>query len=203
MRVPGGSLPSPIVMVPEREKTVRKPEDSPKQAQSNSRGFALLTLSGNSVSDFGPWAVLTETKRSREGTTRPGDGWRRGGRSRIRRTKPNGISDYLDVRQGFPRWLRCRWESERSQSEEGGTTKHTKNTKGRSGQVSERWRLASMRESVQVKTVIARTISALPCSSPFVFSCVSWFPASFHRHLGFVVSPVATRYGLRGRFGVN
>ena len=43
-----------VVIVPEREKTVRKPEESPKQAQSKSRGFALLTLFVNSVTDSGP-----------------------------------------------------------------------------------------------------------------------------------------------------
>ena len=149
---------SPAVIVPEREKTVRKPEEPPKQAQSNSRGFALLTLFVNSVTDSGPWAKCVETKRSiwQGHAARPGEcsdrsqrlrrsvahdsqgpgghqpyrrwqvqgraaGWMQRavgcqGRSRFRRTKPNGNRAYLDVRSGFPRWLRCREGDERSQS---------------------------------------------------------------------------------------
>ena len=45
---------SRVVIVREGEKTVRKPEEPPKQAQSNSRGFAFLTLFVNSVTDSGP-----------------------------------------------------------------------------------------------------------------------------------------------------
>ena len=43
-----------VVIVPEREKTVRKSEEPTKRAQSDSRGFALLTLFVNSVTDSGP-----------------------------------------------------------------------------------------------------------------------------------------------------
>ena len=59
-------------MVPEREKTVRKPEEPAKKANLSSRGFALPTLSDNSVTDSGPRAEFVETKRSREVMQRPG-----------------------------------------------------------------------------------------------------------------------------------
>src|SRR4051812_793628 len=45
---------STFVIVRERQKTPRKPEESPEQAQSSNRGFARLTLYVNSVSDSGP-----------------------------------------------------------------------------------------------------------------------------------------------------
>ena len=43
---------------------MRKSEEPPKQAQSNSRSFALLTLCDNLVTDSGPRAKCVVTRRS-------------------------------------------------------------------------------------------------------------------------------------------
>ena len=68
---------------------MRKPEEPPKQAQSKSRGFALLTLFLNSVTDSGP----------------------RIGRRRDTEGQPSGpVANDANGK--------------------GGTTKHTKTTKG-------------------------------------------------------------------------
>ena len=62
----------PLVMVPEREKTVRNAEETAKRVQSKCRGFALPTLSDNSVTDLGSRAEFVDTERSREVMQRPG-----------------------------------------------------------------------------------------------------------------------------------
>ena len=95
---PGGSPPSPVVIVPKRENTVRKPEEPRETAQSNTRGFAFLRLCVNSDSDFGPRMVLGDEDVSRGGRCGPVGMSRGESGSRFRRTKPNGKRQYVYVR---------------------------------------------------------------------------------------------------------